>query len=130
MNTQYVTENQTMPYEEDGETYLSYTKDRYGKPATFADWMKCQFSVQTMQAIANCAANGGFNGLIWHDDINELFAKYSEEIYEYYREISIDTDSNPLRENESFQDLVCAFVYFSAEYVAMEIINSREGDES
>ena len=51
-------------------------------PTTFEQWLRNQYTHNTLADITNHGAQSGFTGLIYYDETSSLYDHYSDEIWQ------------------------------------------------
>ena len=92
----------------------------------FKQHMHDTYSHNQLADMANHGANTGHSGLIWTQDLLELFDNHKEALFEIMQDYAENIGEKGLPEYvmravESFESFAGAVVYFCAEYVAYEL---------
>jgi hypothetical protein len=104
----------------------------------FKQHMKDTYSHNELADMANHGSNNGHTGLIWTEDLLELFNHHKEALFEIMQDYAENTGEKGLpeyvmRHVESFESFAGAVVYFCAEYVAYDLTEGeylRETEEA
>ncbi len=105
---------------------------------TFKEWMLNQFDRDELSDICTHGANAGWPGLIYYSDTNNLYEKYSEDIWEMLYEdyqshgsasclelINSFSSVKDVNSDDQFKNLL---VWYAAERIAFEITECDETD--
>jgi hypothetical protein len=104
----------------------------------FKQHMKDSYTHNELADMANHGSNNGHTGLIWTEDLLELFNHHKEALFEIMQDYAENTGEKGLpeyvmRHVESFESFAGAVVYFCAEYVAYDLTEGeylRETEEA
>ena len=70
-----------------GAKLINDYKLKIDHPKNFRDWMLAQFEHNQLADICNHGVNGGFSGLIYTKEINQLYDRYHESLWDILDEM-------------------------------------------
>jgi hypothetical protein len=102
---------------------------------TFKQHMVNTYSHNEMADMANHGATGGFHGLIWTQDIVNLYENHKEALHAIvadYNDCTGETGfpSYVSQFADDYEQFAGAMVYFAAEWVAHEVTQGEYVEES
>ena len=108
-------------------------------PTTFEQWLRNQYTHNTLADITNHGAQSGFTGLIYYDETGSLYDHYSDEIWQMIEDdredfdmktcLELITSFNGAQDVASDAQFKNLLVWYAAERIAFKITEGEYSTE-